>query len=305
MPDSYPFPMYSGIFEPKHYKQIGAALWFFSWCINSTTKESEEEDGVIWGYVHGKKPMKLSELAAPFGVNDKTVGRWIEALEQHGYIRTTRAPYGLIISVRNSKKRTDKNVLSDDIEQTNMSDLSQTKQTNMSDHEPILPERTDKNVLSNKDLDLITTITTITKPPIIQLIEAYCNLHNKIEFNLNTRERDLMFKFVKEIPIDLIIKTMNQIYVERIADTNITSFLYYQSPINQAWETVKAITEGVSIPSGVPVSTVPIGEDPITGRVPIPSVALGSPRRTKKQLGIAELRRKAEEERARGKSGSN
>lgn len=299
MPDSYPFPMYSGIFEPKHYKQIGAALWFFSWCINSTTKESEEEDGVNWGYVHGKRPLKLSELAAPFGVNDKTVGRWIEALENHGYIRTTRAPYGLIIAVRNSKKRTDKYVRSDEPEQTNMSDLSTTEQTNMSDHHANLPERTDNNVHSNKDLDLTITTTT-TKPPIIHLIEAYCTLHKKIEFNLSTKERDLMFKLVKQIPVDLIIKTMKQIYLERIGDTNITSFLYYQSPINQAWEAVKAITEGVSIPSGVPVSTVALGEDSITSRVPAPIVALGTPRRTKQQIELEDLRRRREEGRQRG-----
>ncbi|QJD87881.1 helix-turn-helix transcriptional regulator [Cohnella herbarum] len=291
MPDSYPFPMYSGIFEPKHYKQIGAALWFFSWCINSTTKECEEEDGVTWGYVHGKKPMKLSELAAPFGVNDKTVGRWIETLEEHGYIRTTRAPYGLIVAVRNSKKRTDKNVRSDDIEQTNMSDLSMPEQTKMSDHGVILPERTDSNVLSNKDLDLTIT-TSINKSPIIQLIESYCNLHNKIEFHLKDKERTLMFKMIGDgIPVSLIIETMQAVYRERSVETNITSFLYYKSVIYQAWETVKAITEGV------PISPVALGEDSITNRVPAPVVALGSPRRTRPQQELDDLRRKREEAR--------
>lgn len=152
---SYPFPMYSGLLEPKHYKRIGTALWFFLWCVSSTTKE-EERDGETWGKVLGKKPLKLSELAVVFEVTDKTISRWIEALEQHGYIHVTRAPYGLIIEVRKSKKypdknvrseekRSDINVLSEPTEQTEMSDLSDGEQTYMSD----LP---DKNVRSNKDI---------------------------------------------------------------------------------------------------------------------------------------------------------
>lgn len=147
MPDSYPFPIFSGLLEPKHYNRIGNAVWFFIWCISSTTKE-EEAEGVVWGRVLGSKPMKLSELAEPFGVDSKTVSRWIKSLEEHGYIRVTRAPYGLIIAVKNSKKyreRVDKNVRSEEGEQTDLSDLSPRDETEMSD----LP---DKNVRSNKDI---------------------------------------------------------------------------------------------------------------------------------------------------------
>jgi len=147
MPESYPFPIFSGLFEPKHFKRIGNALWLFEWCISATTKE-EESDGVMWGLVLGSKPMRLSELAEPFGVDNKTVSRWMKDLEHHGYIRVTRAPYGLIIAVRNSKKyreRVDKNVRSDEGDKTKMSDLSQTDRTKVSDLQ-------DKNVRSNKDI---------------------------------------------------------------------------------------------------------------------------------------------------------
>lgn len=114
MPGSYPFPTYSGLLEPEHYKRIGSALWLFLWCISSTTKEVEK-DGLKWGIVLGNKPIKLNELAEIFNVNEKTVRRWLSDLEFHEYIRITRAPYGVILTVRNSKKfmkRVDKNVQS-------------------------------------------------------------------------------------------------------------------------------------------------------------------------------------------------
>jgi predicted transcriptional regulator len=147
MPDSFPFPTYSGLLEPKHYNRIGSALWLFLWCISSTTKDIEK-DGVAWGIVLGNKPIKREELAERFGVDEKTIRRWIKSLEEHGYIRVTRAPYGMVFTVRNSKKfqndsdknvhsppeRMDKNVHSGDREWAKMSTLL------------------DKNVHSNKDI---------------------------------------------------------------------------------------------------------------------------------------------------------
>ncbi|MGG1880154.1 hypothetical protein ABDI30_21640 [Paenibacillus cisolokensis] len=191
MPEgSYPFPMYSGLLEPEHYKKIGSSIWLFLWCISSTTKELEEE-GTVWGIVLGGRPLKLSEIAGYFGVNDKTVSRWMDTLEQHEYIRVTRAARGLILSVRNSKKWADKNVrslqneqtkMSDHIEgdKTKVSDQSNSDQTDLSYHEP--SERTklsdhsisDRTEMSDQssfsgsdrtemsDLKDITTTTPIT-----------------------------------------------------------------------------------------------------------------------------------------------
>jgi hypothetical protein len=178
MPDSYPFPTYSGLLEPKHYKQIGSALWLFLWCVSSTTRE-REEDGVIWGLVLGGKPNKLPELAAKFGVNDKTVSRWLEALEQHSYVRLKRAPHGLIIEVKNSKRqkgRTDRNVRSDANEPTDMSDLPPGEQTKMSDHshseQTIMSDHPDKNVRSNKDIIKILIDRLIADLPDSKLKES-------------------------------------------------------------------------------------------------------------------------------------
>lgn len=167
MPDSYPFPMYSGLLEPEHYKKIGTAIWLFLWCISSTTKEVERE-GVNWGIVLGNKPLKKKDIAPIFGVSEKTVERWINDLEQHGYIKTTRAPHGLIFSVRKSKKffnNSDKNVVSDDSDKTKMSVLSDSDATNLSN-------RSDKSVASNKDITKINknTITVTNKADPVDVI---------------------------------------------------------------------------------------------------------------------------------------
>lgn len=139
---SYPFPIYSGILEPEHYKRIGNAIWLFLWCISSTTQEIEEEE-TVWGIVLGGKPMRLAEIAGYFGVNDKTVSRWLDALETHQYIDVIRAPRGLILKVRNSKKRADRNVRSLESEQTKMSDHIEGDKTKVSDQ-----SESDKTYLS-------------------------------------------------------------------------------------------------------------------------------------------------------------
>ncbi|WP_374721081.1 hypothetical protein [Peribacillus tepidiphilus] len=104
-------------------------MWLFLWCISSTTKEIER-DGVTWGIVLGNKPLKRHELAEPFGVSERTIQRWLDDLEKYQYIKVTRAPYGYILTVRNSKKYTS--------------------------------ERVDKNVHSNKDITKINNTTTKT-----------------------------------------------------------------------------------------------------------------------------------------------
>jgi hypothetical protein len=154
VPDSYPFNTYSGLLTPEHYKRIGNAIWLFLWCISSTTTE-KEKDGIVWGIVKGNKPHKLPELAEIFGVNEKTIRRWIDDLENYGYIKVTRAPYGQIFTVKNSKrgylKRVDKNVQS----------------------------RSDKSVQSNKDIiKSFTTTADINKlsDPIDLIAERFADL---------------------------------------------------------------------------------------------------------------------------------
>lgn len=264
-PGSYPFPMYSGLLEPDHYKKIGSAIWLFLWCVSSTTMEQEKE-GTVWGIVLGGKPMKLSEIAGYFGVNDKTVSRWMDALETHQYIDVTRAPRGLILKVRNSKKRTDKNVRSVESEQTKvsdhkcsdktyLSDQSLSDQTEMSDHPPIL-DSDQTNMSDLKDIkDLITTTTTtndeswdaILNPVpsgedgMIGLLDAYCKMHNKLEFHVSSNERSAMGKMVAGgTPNPFTIRTMASLLeAKRIREGDSfklpKSFLYYVEGIEEAW----------------------------------------------------------------------
>lgn len=151
MPEgSYPFSTYSGLLEPQHYKQIGSAIWLFLWCISSTTAEKEKE-GTVWGIVLGNKPIKINELEEVFGVSNRTVRSWIKSLEDYGYIRVTRAPYGLIFSVRNSKKyrnRPAENFHSPTNDRQNVATLEGGDRQNVADHAV-------ENCRSNKDITKI------------------------------------------------------------------------------------------------------------------------------------------------------
>jgi hypothetical protein len=95
---SRPIPVWNGILD--HYLKIGPALWVFLVCIDKVTMES---DGLGW--VLGKSPVKVSEIAAAIpGIGEKTVRSHLARLARHGYIKKTRTPYGFVIGVVNSKK---------------------------------------------------------------------------------------------------------------------------------------------------------------------------------------------------------
>ncbi|MHA2856897.1 MarR family transcriptional regulator [Paenibacillus lautus] len=309
MPEgSYPFPIYSGLLEPEHYKRIGSAIWLFLWCVSSTTAERDEE-GTVWGIVLGNKPMKLSEISERFGVNDKTVSRWLDTLENHQYIRVTRAPRGLILWVRNSKKRTDKNVRSPGSEQTKMSDHNDGDKTNMSDHiqtdQTKMSEQTsfsgsDRTNMSDlKDIKDLTTTTPTTRewheedanPQIdgmIAILNAYCKLNNKLDFHVRQKEREAMGKMVAGgMPVPFTIRTMEgllQAKREREGEgfKYPTSFLYYVDGIHEAWQNSQ------------------------TTSPPMAGVAQGGPeqpkRMSKQQQALENLRRRAREERQREQS---
>ena len=96
--DSHPIPLWNGIFE--HYDRIGDALWEFAWRIDRITKE---HDGV--GIVLGGAPVRLRDVvAALHGSKKETVRRHMQGLDEAGYIRRRRTPYGYVIEVPNSLK---------------------------------------------------------------------------------------------------------------------------------------------------------------------------------------------------------
>jgi len=235
VPESYPFPMYSGLLEPEHYKKIGSAIWLFLWCVSSTTKEVER-DGVNWGIVLGNKPLKIKEDIAPlFDVSEKTISRWIKDLENNGYIKTTRAPHGLIFSVKKSKKfikRTDKNVSSQDSDKTKMSILLESDQTDLS-------ERTDKNVRCNKDITEINKNTTTKENDPIDLIaEKYIDLRTMQEGKAvypTTKDYEAIAQIIaRAVPPVQIIKLLEQCFEEynkRNPNGSIKAFSYCEKYI--------------------------------------------------------------------------
>lgn len=329
MPEgSYPFPIYSGILEPEHYKRIGNAIWLFLWCISSTTKEIEEEE-TVWGVVLGGKPMKLSEIAGYFEVNDKTVSRWLDALEQHQYINVTRAPRGLILKVRNSKKRSDRNVRSVESERTKVSDHEVSDKTNMSDHNhgdrTILSDQSpsDKTEMSDhtanlgsdqtklsdlKDSTTITTTTTTSEDSwddilnpvpsgdggVIEILDAYCKMNNKLDIHVSQNERVAMGKMVAGgTPNPFTIQTMASLLQakrqrEGESFTMPKSFLYYVEGIEQAWKIHQAKDQQPFKPVLVPNTQ---------------AAAATQPRRLNRQQQKREnLKQRLREEEARGKS---
>ncbi|TVX93020.1 helix-turn-helix domain-containing protein [Paenibacillus agilis] len=285
MPDkSYPFPTYSGLLEPKHYKQIGTAIWLFLWFVSSTTKDIER-DGTTWGVVLGNKPIKIPEIVEKFGVTERTVRTWIKTLEEHEYIRVTRAPQGLIFTVRNSKKfrnkqpeSSEENFRSVDGDRKKITDQKGSDRKNFS-------ERSEENFRSNKDITRIhnTTTTDSTESETERfenVFQAYCRIHGKLDIHVKALDVTAMQQMIAlGVPTSLIIRVMETIYQERGGKAR--AFSYYRDAILEAWETEKAITS------------------PSKG-----TVALGSPSpqrevRSKKQRELDDLRRRAEEARKR------
>jgi hypothetical protein len=96
-------PMWGGLLTAEHRDRMGSAVWEYMWTIVRTTKEVER-DGQCWGLVRGGAPVKIEEIAAECGWDPRTVRRHLTRLQKGGYLDLKRAPYGLIISVAQSRK---------------------------------------------------------------------------------------------------------------------------------------------------------------------------------------------------------
>jgi hypothetical protein len=289
MPEgSYPFPMYSGILEHRHYKKIGSAIWLFLWCISSTTSE-KEKDGTVWGIVLGNKPVKICELEDEFGVSDRTIRSWIKTLEDNHYIRVTRAPYGLIFTVRNSKKfrnRPEENFHSGQGDRQNSSDLYDRDRQESSD----LPE---ENFRSNKDITeihnavaVITDSETILK--LAHEVEDYFCMRRGQGLNVSATDFDEIKKMVATgIPLEIVKRSIDK------------SFAEYKP--KHAWDKIRNMA--YCIPRCLDEwSKSQVDESITDGALPNRPVALGpSPKRAykNKRENYDNLKRIAQEEEGR------
>lgn len=293
MPEgSYPFPTYSGLLEPQHYKQIGTAIWLFLWCISSTTSE-KEIDGTVWGNVLGNKPIRINELEETFEVSNRTVRTWIKTLEDHGYIQVIRAPYGLIFSVRNSKKyqnRSAENCHSDKRERQNVATLDSSDRQNVADHAA-------ENCRSNKDITEIYKDASSASDEddilnsVSQVEKHFCQRRGK-GFTVSPSDfTEIRQMIVDGISVDLI---------NRVVDESFDNY----KPKHKRDE-IRSIT--YCVPRCYDEWTKLQQEEPITVAVPHVPVAIGSPqlqRKTKQQQEIDDLDRWIREEEAREQAGS-
>jgi DNA-binding transcriptional ArsR family regulator len=96
---SRPIPLWNGLLEQKHFQKIGAALWVYVWLLDRITAEADGE-----GTLLGGRPIKASEIADTYGMDERSVRNHLDRLRRGGYIHVKHAPYGLLITVLNSMK---------------------------------------------------------------------------------------------------------------------------------------------------------------------------------------------------------
>ena len=291
MAESYPFPTYSGLLEPKHYKRIGSAIWLFLWCISSTTKEVER-DGVTWGIVLGNKPVKITELAERFGVSEKTIRNWIEILEKHDYLRITRSSHGLIFTVKNSKKfknRSEENYRSEKSDRKNITDQD-------GEIGKILPIRSEENYRSNKDIiqDINNNAADdyIEQDEIMKLareVESYFLQKRGKGFAVSPSDFQEIKKMIADgVPLSIIKVSIDRCFAEykpKHKHDEIRSITYCIPRCYDEWMKSQKT-------------------EPVTDAVPHVSVALGSLRKNKLQLANEKLIREIMEAEERERNGS-
>lgn len=132
----------NGLLKDGHRKRMGSAIWEFMWCLDKITKIDSKGDG----YVLGGKPVKLEEFG--FDVDVDTIGANLAKLEEAGYIKRTRTPYGTVIKVMRAKKR-----------------FNQKPNSFGSDREKLVSPR--EKLVSNKTVSIDNTVDSIApaSPP--------------------------------------------------------------------------------------------------------------------------------------------
>ncbi|UII58100.1 winged helix-turn-helix domain-containing protein (plasmid) [Cytobacillus spongiae] len=249
MPESFFFPVYSGLISPDHKENIGPALWEFLWLISKTTKE-EVEDDETWGIVLGGKPIKICEISNDLGGSERTAKRNIARLKEFGYIETKRAPYGEIYRVKKSKKfinkRGAKNGTSEN-KRSAKSVISEQREV------PHLSKRSAKSVISNKDIkdikikeDIKTTVgvdemsnSEINNPsPRDQIKNKYLRRRAK-GFDLSPKDEKSIERLLKDdIPLEKILTWIDEIfdnYEPKHRMDEIKNFKYVEAAILGKW----------------------------------------------------------------------
>lgn len=89
------------LLEPKHYKNMGEAVWIYMWLLDKVTSVNENGQGKVLG----GKPITYAEIQTDLGIHQNTYTNHLNKLREHGYVNTLRTPRGLVILVNKSAKR--------------------------------------------------------------------------------------------------------------------------------------------------------------------------------------------------------
>jgi hypothetical protein len=87
------------LFEARHYRRMGSALWLYGWLVLRQT----HQQGDI-GWVLGGAPISYREIEEETGFNVRTLERWMHTLRHQSYIETQAAPSGVIVKILKAKK---------------------------------------------------------------------------------------------------------------------------------------------------------------------------------------------------------
>jgi hypothetical protein len=73
-----------GIFDEKHHKVMGEAIWLFGWLVTRQTQLSDAGEGIV---SYGN-PITREGIAADTGYPTRSIKLWTDRLRQTGYLRT-------------------------------------------------------------------------------------------------------------------------------------------------------------------------------------------------------------------------
>jgi hypothetical protein len=87
------------LFEARHHRRMGAAVWLYGWLVLRQTHQQGD-----LGWVLGGAPISYREIEEETGFNCRTLERWMHTLRRHGYIETEAVPSGVIVRITKAKK---------------------------------------------------------------------------------------------------------------------------------------------------------------------------------------------------------
>lgn len=94
----------------------------------------------------------------------------------------------------------------------------------------------------------------VTKTPLIEILNAYCSLHNKIDLNVTDIERRTMRELAASMPTEFITSVMKKVYnAKREREGEVfdppSTFTYYTKPIQKAWRAEQGSQTDAQVPA--------------------------------------------------------